>query len=372
MLLTIVVLILILGLLIFVHEVGHFLTAKRAGIKIEEFGFGYPPRIWGFKKGETIYSINWIPIGGFVKILGENGEEKKNPKSFSSKKISTRAFILSAGVLMNLLLAAVLLSVGFMVGIPSANYGDMDDSANFRDEKVQIVAVDQDSPATGIGLDIGDQITMIGGEEVNTLTEVQDVTKEHAGEATEITWKTGGEIHTAVVTPRENPPEGEGPLGISLLEVGLVSYPWYQAIYKGFEATGNLIVAIVVAIYDILKNIFTGQSIPADIAGPVGIAVMTGQVTRLGFIYVLQFTAILSINLAILNILPFPALDGGRLLFLIIEKVRGRPVTQKIENIVHTVGFSLLMILMVLITFRDIFRLKGKIGELWDRFVSLF
>jgi regulator of sigma E protease len=361
---TLIIVVLILGLLIFVHEFGHFISAKRAGLCVEEFGFGFPPRLFGFKRGETVYSINLLPLGGFVKILGEGGERPNDPRSFASKSIRTRALILTAGVIMNILLAMLLLIVGFKIGLPTV----VDSQTGIvRDVKIQVVAVNEGSPAFEAGIKAGDEISEIEEEKVGTIEEVQSRIEKYLGEEMTLKIKRGDQEQYLTLIPREEPPVEEGPTGVALVKTGIVSYPWYEAIWRGVVATFSLTVAIIVALFNIIKNLLVGAGVAEEISGPVGIAVMTGQVARLGFTYVLQFTAVLSINFAILNILPFPALDGGRLLFLLIERVRGRKVSKKTENLIHMIGFVLLILLMILVTFRDVFKFKEIFINLWER-----
>jgi regulator of sigma E protease len=364
---TIVIFILILGLLIFVHEFGHFIVAKRKNLKVLEFGFGFPPRLFSIKRGETIYSINLIPIGGFVKILGEEGEARSDPRSFASQSIRTRSLILSAGVLMNLLLAMVLLSIGFKIGLPQV----IDSvEGKIRDVKIQIAFVAQNSPAEKAGLSLGDEIITVDGEKLDKVELIQERIKEKAGKEIKLEIKRGAEILEKKITPRENPPEGEGALGVGLVKTGVVSYPIFQAVIRGISSTFSIIAAIFIAFYEIIKNLIIGKPVTAELTGPVGIAVMTAHVARMGFVYILQFTAILSINLGIINILPFPALDGGRILFLVIEKIRRKKISQKVENLIHTIGFAFLILLMLLVTFRDIFRFKEIFINLWKKIVG--
>ncbi len=360
---TIVVFVVILGLLIFVHELGHFLAAKLLGVRVEEFGFGFPPRIFGIKKGETDYTLNWIPIGGFVKMTGQSDFEvedqekiKDDEKSFLKKKPWKRAIILSAGVGMNFALAAILLSIGFMIGLPSSVDQDLPAGAKISDEQIQILVSQEDSPAKEAGLDSGDAILKIDEMVPKSVEDVQNYVAEHKGEEISIEIKRGEEIFSENLTLRAEYPEDDGPMGISLAETAKVSYPWYQAIWEGIKATGRLTVQIVIAFGKLIGAMISSGQVSGEVAGPVGIAVLTGQVTQLGFAYILNFTALLSINLAIINILPFPALDGGHLLFLGIEKIRGKKSSKqaKIENIIHLVGFALLIALIVAITYRDV------------------
>lgn len=369
MLLTIIAFILILGLLIFVHELGHFLVAKKMGVKVEEFGFGYPPRIFGKKIRGTIYSLNWIPFGGFVKIFGEDGKYREKRNSFSAKKVWQRALMLVAGVVMNFLLAVLVLGLGHGLGLPAVMEDDQ--PREMSDIKIQILEVAPDSPAQKAGLLPGDSIlelraaTISGGCQPcaskqsikpQSIDDVQSFTKQHQGQTITLLIARGKDIFEVSLVPRPSPPAGEGAMGVALAKTGIVAYPWYLAFLKGFESAAILLVTIVMAIGGLLwRLIATGQG-ASEVAGPVGIYILTGQMARLGFIYLLQFTALLSVNLAIINILPFPALDGGRLLFLAIEKIKGKPVNAKVERLIHNVGFAILIILMLAITWRDIAR----------------
>lgn len=361
MLLTIIVFILILGLLIFAHELGHFITAKKAGVRVEEFGFGFPPKILSFKKGETTYSLNAIPVGGFVKIFGEESGGKRSTSKFAfyNKPMWQRALILVMGVLMNVLVAVILLSVVHMLGVPT--FVEQGQEANYRNIQIQILETAKNSPAEQAGVKIGDSIISLSfGTEKAEIKEIEDVQKFvafHSGQEITIELKRGNEILSEKITPRTNPPAEEGALGIAMSKTGLVSYPWYKAILKGFEATGNMFVTMVTTFWLLIKTLILKGTMIGEVAGPVGIVVLTSQMVKLGLIYVLQFTAILSINLAIINILPFPALDGGRLLFLLIEKIKGKPIKFKTEQIANTLGFAILIGLMLIVTLRDVIKL---------------
>ena len=359
MFLTIVVFILIFSLIVFVHEVGHFVIAKRAGIKVEEFGFGFPPRLLSYKKGETTYSLNLFPIGGFVKIHGEDGAKKDDPdkeRAFYSKTIWTRTKILTAGVAMNFLLAAVLLSFGYWIGLPA-----MINDNEAANAKIQITEIANDSPAYNADIKIGDTVNSFKFKEeiinISTISQMQEFIDEHRGEEIIMVISRGNEILEKNITPRIVHSEEEGPLGVGLIKTAIVSYPWYQALYKGFLSTIQLTYVIVIALGTLLWHLIISGKLAMEIAGPVGIFNLTDQATNLGFIYILQLTAILNIHLAIINILPFPALDGGRLLFLAIEKIKGSPVSSKVESIVHASGFALLILLMIAVTWHDIVKL---------------
>lgn len=359
---TVVIFVVILGILVFVHELGHFIAARKSGMKVEEFGIGFPPRIWKITKGETVYSLNLIPLGGFVKILGENGEEKENPESFSSKKIWQRAIVLIAGVSMNVALAVIVFIIGFMVGLPQVLDDSVLPSATIENPQVQVQEVAQNSAAQLIGLEPGDVLVTIDGVSITRFEELQNTIATYESDSLELVYQRGLDTMRAEVSP--TPLEGisENPvLGVSVLETGVVSYPFFQAIWKGIQATFVMLWQILSLFALLIFNLVTTGTLLVDLSGPVGIAVMTGQVVDLGFAYVLHFIALLSLNLAIINIIPFPALDGGKLLFLLIEKLKGKPINQQVENVVHNVGFLILILLIMVVTYRDIIRFGGSI-----------
>ena len=417
MLTTILVFIFVLGLLVFVHELGHFVMAKSFKMGVDEFGFGFPPRLVGFKKGDTTYSLNWIPIGGFVKITGENGQlpidemadnyreqakaeeidekalteeatyvkkmfhgfnekdyaalesnrkkyeyladimssekDKLDKNAFFTKPIWQRFIVLFAGVFMNIVLCAVLLSAGYMIGFPSAT-GDLPAGAQVSNEQIIVMQTEPDRPAEAAGLQTGDVIKEVNGQPITTVEEFRNATQENEGKAMAMTIKREGETQEISATP-EKLDEGTVGIGAYLTESGLVKLPWYSAIWTGIRQTGMIIYLIFSTLISLVASAFTGQTeVLESVSGPVGIAVLANQAADLGFIYLLQFTALLSVNLAIFNLLPLPALDGGRIIFLVVEKIRRKPVSQKIEGMVHTIGFATLILLLGLVTVRDI------------------
>ncbi|PIP27528.1 MAG: RIP metalloprotease RseP [Candidatus Moranbacteria bacterium CG23_combo_of_CG06-09_8_20_14_all_39_10] len=371
--LTAIIFIAILGVLIFVHELGHFVTARRNGVKADEFGFGFPPRLAGFVRDEktgkfefvwgnkeieskhTVYSINWIPLGGFVRIKGEDGNGTKDLDSFASKKAWPRIKILAAGVIMNFIFAWILISIGFIIGAPETIESN---DVNIANAKIQISEVLPDSPADKAGIKIGDEIlkenkqTSFAG-----VTDVQNYINSNKGKAIDFNVLRGSDIVEIKVVPRENAPAGQGAIGIALAQTVIKRYPVHEALWNGAIAVYNLTIAILLALGGIIMKLFAGNGVGAEVSGPIGIAILTKQVATLGLVYVLQFAALLSINLGIINALPIPALDGGRILFILIEKIKGSPVTQKTEQLFHTIGFVLLMLLMVLVTLRDVLKI---------------
>ncbi len=356
---TIILFVVVLSLLVFVHELGHFLMAKKMGMKVEEFGFGFPPRLFGIKKKGTIYSINWIPLGGFVRIKGESGDEKHDEDSFAHKKIWQRFVVLVAGVVMNLLLAVVLLSIGFMIGMPTTIDSTLPKGAQVEKEQISIVEVAEPSPAFSAGLVPGDALVSINDQTFATDQDARAYLLEHGKEGVVITVNQKDYATKSVTVKAEELKDlGLTAIGVAFAKTGVISFSPIQAVMQGVAATATFTWEVIKAFGGIIQNIVGGKGPGVDLSGPVGIAVLTGKVAAMGIIYLVQFAALLSINLAVINILPFPALDGGRVLFLIIEKVRGgKPVSAKFEAAMHNAGFALLMLLVVIVTYRDIVNL---------------
>jgi regulator of sigma E protease len=345
---TLIIFLLILGLLIFVHEGGHFIVAKLSGIKVEEFGMGFPPRIFGIRRGETIYSLNWIPLGGFCKMLGE--EDPSAPRSFASKRPAVRLATLAAGPLMNAILPIVLLSIAFMVPTQVV-VGD-----------VVIDQVSADSPAAEAGIVPGDTVISINGNSIQNIGDVIYDIHLKMGEKIILELKgADGNLKTATLVPRWNPPPGEGAVGIAMTMVNTgnvsQSYPFWEAVPKSISSIGDTFV--------LMRNEVTSwfvQKKAPEVAGPVGIFQLTGEVREAGPSYIIQFTAFLSLNLAIVNILPLPALDGGRIVFVLLEVVRrGKRVSPRTEGLIHYVGFAMLIALILVISYFDILRvIRGE------------
>lgn len=355
--LTATIFFIVLAVLVFVHEAGHFWFAKRAGMQVDEFGFGFPPRLWSFKKGETVYSINWIPFGGFVKVFGESGEDH-GPRSFNSVSLGRRALMVVGGVLMNFLLAATLLVLVNFLGLRIGLAESETDHA--RDLKVQVLDIAPGSPAAAAGLQPLDTIKGYIQDSrillVGSVREVQTAVATHIGRPLTFQIIRNGESLIETVIPRQDPPEGQGALGISLALTGEISYPWYEALWRGIYDAVILTANTTVAYYQLLKTLLVHGKLMADVSGPIGIATLTGQAARVGVNYLLQFVAMISVNLAVLNIIPFPALDGGRLAMLGIEKLKGSPIHYRAENIINLVGFYSIVALLLYVTYQDINR----------------
>ena len=372
MLITIISFIAILSVLVLVHELGHFLAARKFGAKAEEFGLGFPPRLIGWYKNtsgkwktvfgnkevtdatDTVYTLNSIPLGGFVKIKGEDGENKTDNSSFANKPIWQRSIILSAGVIMNVILAAVIISFNLLVGATQPIEGVPLEGAIVRDRHIAVNSVVVDSPAAQAGVQPGDRIISVDNNEISSTEFLQNYVGERSGQVVAYTFVRDTQTITKEITPITLEETSRGGIGITISENAFVRFPWYLAIYEGVKTTGYYLWLIITGFVDLLTRLVTGGGVSADIAGPVGIAVLTGQVADMGFPYLLQFAALLSLNLAVINILPIPALDGGRILFLIIEKIKGRPAKQETEALIHNIGFMLLIGLIILVTFKDI------------------
>jgi len=354
MLLTILLFIAILTLVVLVHELGHFLAARSLGIRVEEFGIGFPPRLMKIKKKKTIFSINAIPLGGFVKMLGEE-EEVKSRDSFSEKPVGQRFLVLVSGVLANFILAILIFTFIFTVGAPLIASTSLDHPwAKRITHEVKVMFVKEKSPAAKIGLAPGDTILSIEGRKFESGAEVSDFTKKMAGKNVRLVIKKNGQEQSISVTLDKS----EAPLGIAPLIITTVSYSWYQAPIIAFYESGRIIKNTIFSLGRMVKNAFTTRKFPQEVAGPVGIFFLTSEAVKLGWRFVLIFIAFISLSLAIINILPFPALDGGRLIFLGIEKLRGKRVSPRIENVIHLVGFVLLISFILFITYFDIMKFK--------------
>ena len=352
--LALIVFIATLSVLIFIHELGHFLAARKFGVKVEEFGFGLPPRIFGKKIGETLFSLNWIPFGGFVRIYGEDYLEKgiKSERALCNKPKHVRALVAAAGVFGNFLLAIVCFSIVYsFTGIPTET------------DKVIIEAVANNSPAEQAGLLPDQRIVSIDGKPVGLTRDFIDHVKDKQGKEILVgaVGKEGGEKEYRL-SPRENPPEGEGAIGVAITNVEMVFYPIWQMPFRGAwfgvkEAVGWGMM-IVSGFAAMIIGLFYGE-VP-QVAGPVGIYQITADVVRQSWLLTLQFVGVLSINLMILNLLPFPALDGGRLLFIAIETVVRKRIKPQIEQYVHMIGMVFLLSLMLLVTFNDVRKIAIK------------
>ena len=342
-LIAIVSFVIILVILVVAHEFGHFITAKSRGVGIIEFGIGFPPRIFGIKKGETIYSINALPLGGFVKLAGE--EDPKVPRSLASKGYGTRILVLAAGSLVNIILPLILFSAAFMIPHDAVSY------------TVSIEQVAPNSPAAVAGIRPGDTVLSINRNQIKNGADVQRLIQLNLGKKIDITvLHNDSTTQTLQVTPRWKPPAGQGAIGIAIAPPAQTptilkeSEPIWRAVPMGVTEAYQTMVLFK---NEIIRWIIGAAS--PQVTGPVGIAELTGEVAQAGISPLIEFAAFISINLGIINILPLPALDGGRIAFVLVEMARGgRRISPKTEGLIHLIGFVLLIALILVVTFGDI------------------
>lgn len=371
MILTIIIFIITLLVLVVSHEFGHFIVAKKFGIKVLEFGFGLPPKIWGKKIGETLVTLNWLPIGGFVKLLGEDGTDKKvleNPRSFAAKPVGSRIAVVVAGVIMNFILAVlifwvVLAASGFSQQIPLLvpyNFFGVDQTNQLI---IMVGAISPDSPAEKSGIKSGEIIAKINNLPLKDSGQLIDLTKKLAGEKVILTLENEqNQSRQVEIVPREDPPEGQGSLGVSLgaFEIANLNYATFpQRFFSGITHTYNLASYSFVVLGKFIGTAIQTQNltpVSGTVSGPVGITNLAGEIlsVKSPLVPYLNFIALLSLNLAMINILPFPALDGGRLFFLMIEAITRKKIKPEIERWIHSVGMAILLALILLVTYSDI------------------
>ena len=367
---AIFIFVVVLVVLILVHEMGHFLAAKYFGIRVDEFGIGFPPRLKTlFWWGETRFSLNAIPFGGFVKIFGEDPDEKihqdpERERSFAYRSKPVQAVVLFSGVFFNALLAVFLIFISFIIGVPSTD--EAYDGKYLHEVKVTVMGVLENSPAENVGLKAGDTLFSVrdtSGEEVliQKSDDLSSFVSNRVGEEVFIVYERGDDQYEVAVTPREEiiDEEERGVIGVSLTSVGMLSLPPHIALVESFKYSIELTGRIAVELGRFFGNVITGKADFSEVAGPVGIVGLVGDAWTVGFSFLLFFTAVISLHLTIINLLPFPALDGGRLLFVVIESLVGKPIDPKFANALNGLGFIFLIILMIVITISDVSRLFG-------------
>lgn len=362
---NILIFLIILLVLVVSHEWGHFIVAKKSGIRVDEFSFGFPPKLFGIKKGETNYNFNLLPFGGYVKIFGENPDEESlngpdKDRSFVNKPRYIQALVLVAGVVMNFLVAWLLLSLGFMSGLPSS-VGDNKYNGYISNQNLTITSVLPDSPAEKSSLKVGDKIVSLKTKSDQTLTpspeSVSYFVKRHKDEEITVSYIRGSTEMQTLVTPEIKTKESTPMIGISMDIIGNVKLPIHKALFEGLKLSSHVFVATIQGFYHLIADAIDGKGSMSSITGPVGIVGVVGDAREFGLIYLLSFTALISINLAVINLVPFPALDGGRLLFILIEKIKGSRIKPQVANIMNFAGFAILMILMIFVTYHDIVKL---------------
>ncbi|NMB57132.1 RIP metalloprotease RseP [Candidatus Beckwithbacteria bacterium] len=370
MLPAIIIFLLVLSIVVLIHEIGHFLSAKIIGIKVNEFGFGYPPRIIGFYqnlKGKfksvfwvkdvdkeaksTIYSLNLLPFGGFVRLFGEQeeGSEKTTSKTaFYNRSKLERTIVMLAGIFMNLVLGVVCFSIIYSsVGIPETV------------DYITVQGISPNSPAQQAGIKLEDKILSIDEKQMTKTEDFVNYLKDKGGKEIIIAIERNGQKQVITLVPRENPPAGEGAVGVMVTNVDNVFYPAWQmpfrAAWVGIQETYTWTLLMIEGLGQMVTSILSG--VAPQVAGPVGIYQMTSDAASAGILVLIKFIGILSINLAVVNALPFPALDGGRFLLLLIEKAKGSKINTKIEMYLNMIGMLFLIGLMILVTVLDVMRL---------------
>ncbi len=336
--LTFLIVLIGLSLLILGHEAGHFVTAKMFGLKVDEFGIGFPPRLKGWKRGETTYSLNWLPFGGFVKIAGEDRIEDgqvapaaDERRYFFAQPAWRRLIVIGAGVAINFLLGWFLLTGIFMIGTPSI---------------LAVGKVDPGSPAEAAELKAGDIL-----RDFQTADQFIAFIQGHPDSAQFTVLRDGKEVAIAAAPEAEN---GTPRIGVSLAEGGAARTSFFAAIRDAFLASLKICWFTLQAFYALVKNLFLHASLLEGVVGPVGIFSVASETSRFGLIYLFNLLAVISLNLAVMNLIPFPALDGGRLFLILVEKIKGSPVPKRVEALVNGIGFAFLILLMVLVTVRDV------------------
>ncbi len=335
----------VLGFLVFIHELGHFWVAKKLGIGVTTFSLGFGKRLWGFQRGETEYRLSLVPLGGYVKLVGEDPEanaedpdvpaEPEDPeKSFYLRPVSHRMAVIFAGPLANILLAVVLGWVLSLVGMPVLG--------------TWVGKVLPNSPALTAGLQADDRIIGINGISVRRWKEMADIIEANAGKKLLLQVERKNSVIELSITPASRLPGGKGKIGIAASRTFIDRYGPLDAVWKSLDQTYEIIHLTVTSLYGMVV-----QTVPADIGGPIRISRVAAEQAKRGLRYVVGFAILLSLNLAILNLLPIPILDGGHMLFLTIEALRGKPISLRIREMSMQVGMVLLIGLMVFATYKD-------------------
>jgi len=358
MFLSIITFLAVLSILVLVHEFGHFIVARKNGVWVEEFGIGYPPKIFGKKVGETLYTINLLPLGGFVRLHGEQTEDgvTKPDRAFINKSKKVRFAILSAGVVMNFLLAVFCFAIFYSFsGIPRET------------DKVIISGTIPNSPAEQAGIKADDVILTIDGIKLTSIDVFTALVNERKGKEVVLSILSQKEVREVNITPRIDVPSNEGPMGVIITQTEIYFPAIWQrpflGISQGFSDAFYWGKQVIVGLYTMVLNLFKGQT-PKDVAGPIGIYAMTSEVAKIGLLPLINFIGVFSVNLAVVNFLPIPALDGGRFVFIVVEKILGKKVVPKVEAAIHGVGMALLLTLMLVITVVEIKRLIMSGGNL--------
>ncbi|MBP9827352.1 site-2 protease family protein [Candidatus Saccharibacteria bacterium] len=354
MFLIILLVLAIFSLLVIAHEFGHFIVAKRNGIKVHEFGIGFPPRLWGKKKGDTLYSINLLPLGGFVRLEGEDNESKSQ-RSFAVKPLRVQARVLMAGVAMNALIAYIILVGLAATGLPQIFPFDLPRVGliapiSAEAPRLVVFSVGKESAAAKSDIAVGDEIVSINGQKLNSESELRAFTQSRGGQTVELISKRGSQTSTKSITLGED--KEKGILGVVALSQERQKYAWWAAPIAALFLMGQTIIATVTAFAGAIATLLLRFKVADTVVGPVGVTAVFGQVIRFGSDYVLALVASISTSLAVINALPLPALDGGRLFLLSLRRI-GVPVSEKLEVIINLAGFVALIIFGIIIAISD-------------------
>ncbi len=352
---TTVIFLLILGILVFVHELGHFLVARKNGVLVEEFAFGFRPRLWSKKRGETTYAINLIPLGGYVRLFGET-DQQTGKRSLRSKSVWQRFQILVAGSVMNFLLGIVVLMVLFTVGFNPIFPGVSSNPFVSSGQEVIIKAINPGSPAAQMGLAAGDILKTVNGQVIATDQDFILATRDLLGQEITINFVRDGGVGTVKLTPRVAPPAGEGPIGAVIATTGEVKTEFWKAPAAAVWESGRIVGLSAVTFVDFAKNLIIKQQVSDDVTGIIGIGELTGKTRRLGFDYLLQLVAIVTLGLGIVNLMPILPLDGGHIAALGYEKAAGRPLSERQLGTLATAGLLFVLLAFVVVTYKDIIR----------------
>ncbi len=364
MFMSILIFIVILLVLVLAHEFGHFIIAKKSGARVDEFAFGFPPKIFSKKYGETTYVLNALPIGGYVKIHGEDASEKEldEQRSLTHKPRYVQAAVILGGIIANILVAWILFSIILMMGMQTSvgahRFGEL------RDPKIIVTDVIPESPAAQAGILPGDRLisvrSLLDSRASSPLNDVSDLSayiSEQGGVPVVLTSERQGVVMNSEITPRILDTTERFLIGVAMDKAGELKLPVHLAIVEGAIKTTDYFIATAVGIYHFIASAIVGEGSMSEVSGPVGIVQAVGSAASLGFTHILLFTALISLNLAVINLVPFPALDGGRFLFILIESVTRKKLPASVTTWANFIGFALLMLLMVVVTYHDVLKM---------------